>query len=298
MTLDQYIHLFLQDSRSQRGWSVNTIASYRRNLQKLSDNIGSDKSLGDIDAVDIRSTLSTLHRRGLSSRSLQQWLSSCRALFRHAIKHGITKKDPTTGITAPKANRPLPKTLDVDQMGQLLELGGDEWIDHRDRAIFELFYSSGLRLGELCSLDPDSIRWTDGSLRVLGKGQKTRDVPIGSHAMSAIKSWLKVRPTHLAEGESALFVSRRGTRISPRAVQQRLNKIALAQGMPEPINPHMLRHSFASHMLESSGDLRSVQELLGHSDISTTQIYTHLDFQHLAKVYDRAHPRAGRKSQS
>jgi len=231
----------------------------------------------------------------MSSRSLQQWLSALRTFFRYAVQQVWSSSDPTSGISAPKANRPLPKTLDVDQIGQLLEIKGNEWIDYRDRAILELFYSSGLRLSELCSLNPESIDLRNASLRAVGKGNKTRELPIGKKAIEALSAWIKVRSDKLAIGETALFLNQRGNRLSPRAIQLRLKKIAVQQGIISHVNPHMLRHSFASHMLESSGDLRSVQELLGHSNISTTQIYTHLDFQHLAKVYDQAHPRASRK---
>lgn len=293
--LDQQIDLFLQHLESERGLSNHTVLSYSRNLKQLCDNIDPDTSLSQIDALEIRSVLTKLHRRGLNSKSLQQWLSSLRTFFRYCIRKDLIKKDPASGISAPKAKRPLPKTLDVDQMNHFLEIKGTRWIDYRDRAIVELFYSSGLRLNELCSLNPESIKFAEGLVRVTGKGNKTREVPVGSKALKALREWINVRQAHLSGDESALFISQRGKRISPRSVQLRLNKIAVLQEMSEPIHPHMLRHSFASHMLESSSDLRSVQELLGHSNISTTQIYTHLDFQHLAKVYDQAHPRASRK---
>jgi len=297
MTLDQYSDQFIHYLRTERQLSRHTLDSYARNLSKLLSEVDASKSIRQIDAVDIRSTLAKLHRKGMSSRSLQQWLSALRTFFRYAIQQGWSTSDPTSGISAPKASRPLPKTLDVDQVGQLLDIKGNEWIDFRDRAILELFYSSGLRLSELCSLNPESIDLRNASLRVIGKGNKARELPIGKKAIDALREWIKVRTDRLAVGENALFLNQRGNRLSPRAIQLRLKKIAVQQGIISHVNPHMLRHSFASHMLESSGDLRSVQELLGHSNISTTQIYTHLDFQHLAKVYDQAHPRASRKIQ-
>ena len=295
MTLDQCSDHFIHYLRTERQLSQHTLESYARNIEKLASSLNESKKLDEIDASDVRAILSKLHRQGLGSRSLQQWLSTLRTFFQYAVQKSWIKADPTSGISAPKANRPLPKTLDVDQMTQLLEIKSDSWIDHRDRAMLELLYSSGLRLSELCSLNPESLDLQSSSIRVIGKGKKTRDLPVGSKAIDAIKSWLKVRSEELAENETALFLNQRGKRISPRSVQLRLKTLATKQGLLNQVNPHMLRHSFASHMLESSGDLRSVQELLGHSNISTTQIYTHLDFQHLAKVYDQAHPRASRK---
>ena len=295
MTLDQCSDQFIHYLRTERQLSAHTLESYARNLEKLALSLSESKQLNQINATDIRDALSQLHRKGLGSRSLQQWISALRTFFRYAVQQGWINIDPTSGISAPKAGRPLPKTLDVDQMNQLVTIKGDRWIDHRDRAILELLYSSGLRLSELCSLDPKSLDLRSGSLRVTGKGDKTRDLPIGEKAVDAINSWLKVRQEKLADGETALFVNQRGKRISPRTVQLRLKTLSVQQGLISHVNPHMLRHSFASHLLESSGDLRAVQELLGHSNISTTQIYTHLDFQHLAKVYDQAHPRASRK---
>ena len=203
--------------------------------------------------------------------------------------------NPAEGVRAPKVRRHLPHTLDADQLGRLLELPGEDPLDHRDRAIMELFYSSGLRLAELVALDVRDVQAGDDVLEVVGKGHKSRRVPIGRFARAAIERWLAARGTLAKARETALFVSRRGTRISARAVQERLRRRAIEQGVPQHVHPHLLRHSFASHLLESSGDLRAVQELLGHADIGTTQIYTHLDFQHLAQVYDQAHPRARRK---
>jgi len=295
MTLDHCSKQFIRHLQTERQLSPHTLDSYARNLAKLASSVGESTPLNEINTSDIRAALGKLHRGGLSSRSLQQWVSATRSFFRHAVQQGWIAIDPTTGISAPKASRPLPKTLDVDQMSQLLEIKGSRWLDIRDRAMLELLYSSGLRLSELCSLNPESLDLKSGTLRVIGKGQKTRDLPVGEKAVTAIKSWLKIRPEKLAEGERALFLNQRGRRIGARTVQLRLKNIATQQGLTNHVSPHMLRHSFASHLLESSSDLRSVQELLGHSNISTTQIYTHLDFQHLAKVYDQSHPRASRK---
>ncbi len=224
--------------------------------------------------------------------SLQRNLSAIRAFYRYLIKHGYSKKNPAQGVVTPKTEKKLPKTLDVDQSVQLVEINSSEPLAIRDRAIFEILYSSGLRLSELVSLDLDSIDINEALVTVTGKGKKTRKIPVGKKAIIAINNWLKIRKNYTTDDVKALFVSQRGSRLGSRSVQKRLNEWAIKQGLATDVHPHMLRHSFASHILESSSDLRAVQELLGHSDISTTQIYTHLDFQHLAKVYDKAHPRA------
>ena len=290
---------FLDYLRSERHYSPLTIDGYARDLRRLGESID-----GDIDAIDshrIRQLLGQLHRGGLGSRSLHRWLSALRSFFDFCIRQGWLSNNPARGLSAPKAPRPLPKTLDVDQVGRFLEIRGDQPIDIRDRAIVELFYSSGLRLAELVGLDLDDVDLAERSLTTTGKGAKERQLPIGSRALQALRDWLAVRDG-IVDGarsggdERALFLSLRGRRISARTVQTRLKTLAIKQGVMAPVHPHMLRHSFASHLLESSGDLRAVQELLGHSNISTTQIYTHLDFQHLARVYDQAHPRARRRS--
>jgi integrase/recombinase XerC len=240
----------------------------------------------------MRAFIAAEHRAGLAAKSLQRLLSSCRSLFRQLIREGALAHDPLAGVRGPKVRRKLPQVLDVDEAGALVETDSGGKLAVRDRAMLELFYSSGLRLSELCGL-----RWIDldldgGEVRVLGKGGKTRVVPVGRQAVAAL------RALGAAEGmppDSAIFRGRGGAPINPRTVQLRMNKLALQQGLPKHVHPHLLRHTFASHVLESSGDLRAVQELLGHADIATTQIYTHLDFQHLAKVYDAAHPRAKRK---
>jgi integrase/recombinase XerC len=237
----------------------------------------------------VRSYVAWRHRGGASGKTLQRELSALRSLYRYLLREGVVSHNPALGVPAPKTARKLPATLDPDQLCGLLDNGDEDPLSLRDTAMIELFYSSGLRLAELVAVD------TDASLEVTGKGAKSRRVPVGGLALEAIDRWLQVRGTYAGAEEKALFVSRHGNRIHPRTVQKRLHRWAKIHGARRNVHPHMLRHSFASHLLESSGDLRAVQELLGHSDISTTQIYTHLDFQHLAQVYDKAHPRAKKK---
>ncbi len=289
---------FLDYLHYERRLSPRTLAGYRRDLEAFLDwlNQAGVQDVARIDSQHVRGYAASRHRRGLAPKSLQRHLSAIRAWFRYLLREGRVGANPAEGVRAPKVERRLPHTLDADQLGHLLEIPGDGPLDCRDRAIMELFYSSGLRLAELVAVDVGDVQSSDGLLQVTGKGSKSRRVPIGRLARAAIEAWLKVRPRLASTGEVALFVSRRGQRLSARAVEARLRQRAIEQGMPRHVHPHMLRHSFASHMLESSGDLRSVQELLGHADISTTQIYTHLDFQHLAEVYDKSHPRAKRKS--
>ena len=239
-----------------------------------------------------------LHRKGLGGRSIQRWLSSLRTFFNYGLKHRWLTSNPANGIAAPKSPKKLPKTLDVDQINQFLSLPESNWIDCRDHAIIELLYSSGLRLAELTNLNLTDVDLREAMVTVTGKGNKTRQLPIGRQALGAMKSWLKRRQELKKTDLPAMFLSQHGKRLSPRAIQDRLKKISIKQGMQGKVHPHMLRHSFASHLLESSGDLRAVQELLGHQNISTTQVYTHLDFQHLAKVYDKAHPRAQKKKET
>ncbi|UGB47522.1 tyrosine recombinase XerC [Frateuria edaphi] len=278
----------------ERQASAHTVAAYRRDLDKLlgwmdAQGIG---GFADLGAHRMRAFVATQHRAGLSPKSLQRLLSSCRSLFRQLTREGLLAHDPAAGVRGPKVHRKLPQVLDVDEAGALVENPGEGALALRDRAMLELFYSSGLRLSELCGLRWGDLSLEEGEVRVLGKGAKTRIVPVGSHAAAAL------RALGLAEGMppgAPVFRGRAGASISPRTVQSRLKTLALAQGFAKHVHPHLLRHTFASHMLESSGDLRAVQELLGHADIATTQIYTHLDFQHLAKVYDAAHPRARRK---
>jgi len=298
--LDQFSHYLL----TEKQLSAQTLKSYRRDLDKFQRYCASGNitSISTLLPHHVRQCLAGLHRQGLGGKSLQRWLSSLRSWFDFCLRQSLIESNPAKGIQAPKSPKKLPKTLDVDQVKQFVEVKGDSDIDVRDAAMLELTYSSGLRLAELVSLDLNDIDFGDGLITVTGKGNKTRTVPVGSLAINAVKKWMLEREQVLdiksSVAETALFVSNRGTRISHRAVQQRFKQLSLSQGMDSSINPHMLRHSFASHLLESSGDLRAVQELLGHANISTTQIYTHLDFQHLAKVYDSAHPRALKKDDS
>lgn len=300
MLLKDAIAAFEQYLRSERQLSHHTCTNYMRDLRKLVAWCDTRQILAteDLNVHHVRQALGELHRQGLSGKSLQRWLSSLRSFYTYNQKNGWATSNPVHGISAPKTNRKLPKTLDPDQLSQFLALPVNDWITARDKAIFELLYSSGLRLAELVGLDCLDLDFQEHMLTATGKGRKTRRVPIGSHALAAITTWLNYRKNLPVEAEPALFTTKQGKRLSPRAVQSRLEKLSLLQGMQERIHPHMLRHSFASHLLESSGDLRAVQELLGHANISTTQVYTHLDFQHLAKVYDNAHPRARRKPDS
>ncbi|KRF01185.1 recombinase XerC [Frateuria sp. Soil773] len=279
----------------ERQASAHTVAGYRRDLEKLlrwMEAQGLDR-FEALDANRMRAFVAAEHRAGLAPKSLQRLLSSCRSLFRQLRREGLMAHDPAAGVRGPKVHRKLPQVLDVDEAAALVEHGGDGALGVRDRAMLELFYSSGLRLSELVGLRWIDLNLDEGEVRVLGKGGKTRIVPVGRHAVDAL------RALGVAEGREAgspVFRGRGGAPISPRTVQARMKTLALRQGFARHVHPHLLRHTFASHMLESSGDLRAVQELLGHADIATTQIYTHLDFQHLAKVYDAAHPRARRKS--
>jgi len=278
--------------------SPHTRSAYRRDLLLLRQYCEREeiRSWRELDGRQIRSFIAARHRQGIGGKSLQRCLSSIRAFYRYLIRQGIGSRNPALGIATPKTPRKLPKTLDVDQTIQLLEIKATEPLALRDRAILELFYSSGLRLSEMAGLNTDSIDLADATVTVSGKGKKIRKVPAGRQALLAVRRWLAVRAKLVKEGENALFINRSGTRLGCRSIQQRLQLWAARQGLAMHVHPHMLRHSFATHMLESSNDLRAVQELLGHADISTTQIYTHVDFRHLAKVYDKSHPRARRKN--
>jgi integrase/recombinase XerC len=293
----QWIPAFIEHLRSEKRYSPHTLSNYQRDLTAFCAYCENNALVNwsDLDSHHLRAYVAARHRRGLSGRSLQRELSAIRRFFEFLRREQVVKHNPVTGISAPKAPRKLPAPLDVDQMSRLLTLTDKQPIAVRDWAMMELLYSSGLRLAELVSLNIDSVDLKDGSLPVTGKGAKTRVLPLGRFAKAALQQWLQVRAQLAGPEEKALFVSLRGSRISPRAVQQRLRDWGIRQGVDSAVHPHRLRHSFASHMLESSGDLRAVQELLGHADISTTQVYTHLDFQHLAKVYDQAHPRAKRR---
>ncbi|MFT3755105.1 MAG: tyrosine recombinase XerC [Pseudoxanthomonas sp.] len=285
---------FLSHLQVERRLSAHTLDAYRRDLDALQA-WSAAQDIADpsqLDAAQLRDFIAAEHRRGLTPTSLQRRLSACRSFFLWLLKHGCIAANPAAGVRAPKAPRKLPQVLDADEAVQLVEVPADAPLGLRDRALLELFYSSGLRLSELCAL-----RWRDldlqgGLVSVTGKGNKQRIVPVGSHARMALQAW---RDETGAANDAPVFPGRGGAPITPRAIQIRIKQLAQRQGLFKHVHPHMLRHSFASHILESSGDLRGVQELLGHADIATTQIYTHLDFQHLAKVYDAAHPRARRK---
>lgn len=281
----------------EKRYSKHTLCAYKRDLNQFKEwLLAKDcKDILKADSLDIRNWVAGLHRQGLGGKTLQRKLSSLRSFYQFLVRKQELKNNPAIDVRAPKTGRKLPDTLDTDVLTQLLEIPGNSILAIRDRAIMELFYSSGLRLSELVNLNITSIDLTENILEAFGKGNKTRLLPIGKKAVDALNHWLKHRVELAKIEETALFVSKRGTRISTRSVQQRLNHWRKKQGLEQHIHPHKLRHSFASHILESSGDLRAVQELLGHADISTTQIYTHLDFQHLANVYDKAHPRSRKK---
>jgi integrase/recombinase XerC len=293
------VQRFLQSLRNEKRLSPHTASAYARDLDALlayCDAQGLD-AWTKIDAQHVRMFAAQSHRRGLAPRSVQRRLSAVRSLFRYLIREGEMRHDPAADVQAPKARKRLPVTLDADTMAKLLTFRGDDRLGVRDQAIMELFYSSGLRLAELLGLDLQDLDLRDRTVRVLGKGGKARIVPVGKEAAEALTRWLKERTAIAGIGELAVFVGVNGRRLGPRIVQRRIAQWARLQGLPEHVHPHMFRHSFASHLLESSGDLRAVQELLGHANISTTQVYTHLDFQHLARIYDASHPRARRKSQ-
>jgi integrase/recombinase XerC len=295
VTPSPHVEDFLSHLQIERRMSVHTLDAYRRDLDALvawTAAQGID-DLATVHTEQLRAFIAAEHRRGLSPKSLQRRLSACRSCYQWLLKHGRIAASPAAGIRAPKAPRKLPQVLDVDEAVQLVELPTDAPLGVRDRAILELFYSSGLRLSELCALRWRDLDLADGLVTVLGKGSKQRSVPVGSHARKALEDW---RRESQGQPDAPVFPGRGGATITPRAVQIRLQRLAQRQGLFKRVHPHLLRHSFASHVLESSGDLRGVQELLGHADIATTQIYTHLDYQHLAKVYDGAHPRAKRKS--
>jgi integrase/recombinase XerC len=296
------------DSLGQRRYSPLTVKHYRRDLsaflsycQGPLSNQASGQRLEQwhqFTQHHVRAFIAQQHRSGLGGRSLQRLLSALRSLFRFMLDQGLIRNNPAADVKAPKAGRKLPVLLDVDQIQQLLAGNDADVLAVRDRALMELVYSSGLRLAEVASLDVADIDVADKTVRVTGKGNKTRVVPVGRHALQALHAWRQRRLELANADEAALFVSRQGLRLSHRSIQSRLAYWAGRQGLSNHVHPHMLRHSFASHLLESSGDLRAVQELLGHADIATTQIYTHVDFQHLASVYDQAHPRARRRTKT
>lgn len=288
------IERFLADCAARRRLAPTSIAAYRRDLERFADWCRKHDidRLQALDPPALRAFVASLGRAGLNPRSIQRHLSATRKFFRHLTEQRLVKANPCTDLKAPRARRRLPRTLDPDQVLQLLEIRGDKPLDIRDRAMLELCYSSGLRVSELADarwerLDPDQ-----GLLRVIGKGDKERVVPVGRHALAALHEWRRTVATFSTTESRHIFITARGRPLGIRAIQKRIGARARSQGLDQHVHPHQLRHSFASHILESSGDLRAVQELLGHANLSTTQIYTHLDFQHLAEVYDQAHPRA------
>lgn len=292
---DSFVEQFLAELAHQRRVSAHTLTAYRHDLVWLQA-AAAGRALAELQSHDLRRQAMRLHGQGLAARSIARTLSAWRAFYRWLARRGQLASDPCVGLRAPKRPRALPKALGIDQAAALLAAPGappDDPLTLRDRAMFELFYSSGLRLAELAALDiGGGLDLASGEVTVIGKRAKTRTVPVGAKAAEALADWLEQRGALAALDEPAWFVSRRGTRLTPRAIELRLAHWAKNSGLGLHVHPHMLRHSFASHVLQSSGDLRAVQEMLGHASIATTQIYTHLDFQHLAKVYDAAHPRA------
>jgi integrase/recombinase XerC len=285
---------YLAHLRNERRLSPHTLSAYRRDAALLVTMAG-ERPIERLGSAEIRRFVSTLHGRGMSPRSLARVLSSWRGFYGWLARARAVPSNPCLDVRAPRAPKRLPETLSPDEAVALVSFEDDSPLGRRDRALFELAYSSGLRVSELTGLDLGSIDAATGEARVLGKGSKTRIVPVGRPALAAIAAWLPERATLAPPGEPALFVGRSGRRLAPREVQRRIKHWAAAAGLDVDVHPHMLRHSFASHVLQSSGDLRAVQEMLGHASISSTQVYTHLDFQHLAKVYDAAHPRARRR---
>ena len=316
----ELVERYLRSLRQERRLSGHTDSAYRRDLAAVAAWCAAQglASWATLDAAHVRGYAAAAYREGLGARSIQRRLSALRGFFHFLMREGAAARNPATEIRAPRGARRLPGTLDVDRMARLLDGPTQpvaraarsrsaaaaaptaaalppDWLALRDHAMVELFYSSGLRLSELTGLDLGELDLKDRTVRVLGKGAKTRIVPVGAKALTALAAWLRERPGRAAAGEGAVFVGQRGRRLKARAVQLRVAAWARRKGLDVHVHPHLFRHSFATHLLESSQDLRGVQELLGHANIGTTQVYTHLDFQHLARVYDKAHPRARRR---
>ncbi len=292
-----WIDRFIRHLETERRLSPNTCKHYRRDLDGLVTFLDELEIArwADVDEGHMRAWSATSFRRGLSPGSIRRRLSAARSFYRYLLREKHVKGNPTTDVSAPKQKRRLPGNIDADRMGRLLDIPGDGPLVVRDRAILELFYSSGLRLSELTGLNIGDVDLADATVHVTGKGNKDRIVPVGRKAREALVDWHRTRGSLASPDEVALFVSQRGNRLSPRSVQARVEHWARQQGIDTHVHPHLLRHSFATHLLESSHDLRGVQELLGHANIATTQVYTHLDFQHLAQIYDQTHPRARKK---
>ncbi|MGF1763500.1 tyrosine recombinase XerC [Aliivibrio kagoshimensis] len=298
-SLNPALEQFYEFLRSERGLSATTEQNYRHQLSIIAEQL-LELGLTEWQHVDggwVRQIASRGMREGLKASSISTRLSSLRSFFDFMVLRGALSANPAKGISAPKRARPLPKNIDVDEVAQLLEVVDDNPLSIRDRAMMELMYGAGLRLAELVSIDIKDLDLSRGEVRVIGKGNKERKAPISGLAKTWIEHWLAVRDQLIKQPESALFLSNLGRRISHRNVQKRMKEWGIKQGIASHVSPHKLRHSFATHILESSGNLRAVQELLGHENISTTQIYTHLDFQHLAQAYDQAHPKAKRKKE-
>ncbi|EPJ2748717.1 tyrosine recombinase XerC [Vibrio parahaemolyticus] len=297
-SLQKPLERFYEFLRSEKGLSLHTQRNYKQQLETMAQHLAEMglKDWSQVDAGWVRQLAGKGMREGMKASSLATRLSSLRSFFDFLILRGEMSANPAKGVSAPRKKRPLPKNLDVDEVNQLLEVNEDDPLAIRDRAMMELMYGAGLRLAELVSVDVRDVQLRSGELRVIGKGDKERKVPFSGMATEWVGKWLRVRGDLAAPGEPALFVSKLGTRISHRSVQKRMVEWGQKQSVASHISPHKLRHSFATHMLESSNNLRAVQELLGHENISTTQIYTHLDFQHLAQAYDQAHPRARKKN--
>ena len=286
---------FLAHLSNERRYSEHTRENYARDLRKLFLLLA-NTPLSEVKSHHLRRYIAQLHGQGLGGRTLARMLSAWRSFFNYLIRDHRYRDNPCMGLRPPKSPKLLPQTLSPDEATRLVGMTAETPLDMRDKAMFELLYSSGLRLAELVSLDPVDTDFNDAAVRVTGKGSKTRIVPMGSHAITALQAWLAVREQIAKPEEAALFVGKNGKRISPRTVQLQLRQWGIKQGIASAVHPHLLRHSFATHVLQSSGDLRAVQEMLGHASISTTQVYTHLDFQYLSKIYDAAHPRAKKKT--
>ena len=298
--MQKFLTEYLEFLNFERGLSPLTRENYARDIKqliKLADAIVEPTSLKELQNIQIRRFIATLHSKGLGGKSLARMLSSWRGFFDFLIQRHQFEANPVIGLRAPKSAKSLPQVLSIEQATKLVDISGDAFLNVRDHAILELFYSSGLRLSELVNLNIDALDFTEGTVEVTGKGEKTRIVPMGAYAMAAIQKWIVLRANITLNDTASkpVFIGLQGRRVGARNLQLRLKEWSIKQGINSSVHPHMLRHSFASHVLQSSGDLRAVQEMLGHANISTTQVYTHLDFQHLSKTYDAAHPRARKK---
>jgi integrase/recombinase XerC len=295
-----WVERFVRHLKFERRLSPLTCEHYERDIKALAGFCDRENvhRWSDVDSEHVRTFSASCYRKGLGARSIARRLSAIRTFFRYLQREKLLKGNPAADLRSPRASKRLPENLDADRMARLLDIRGDGPVVARDRAMLELLYSSGLRLAELTGLDQDSVDMTDCTVHVTGKGSKQRIVPVGKYALQALRAWQAARPALAAPAERALFVSTRGTRLSRRAVQARVDHWARKQGIDMKVYPHLFRHSFATHLLESSHDLRGVQELLGHANIGTTQVYTHLDFQHLAQIYDQTHPRARSRAKS